>query len=120
LISPAAFAQSESATDDSSESVKALEESLQREKEELERAVTERESLLSDQAKIRDELEAERKALEEKQQQLLELCEKHNDANPNSPRVKYVIISALCEFCQRIGRSWSPLVFRLIWLGFAG
>jgi len=85
LISPAAFAQSDSSNADSADTLKALEESLQREKEELERAVTERESLLSDQEKIRDELEAERKALEEKQQRLLELCEKHNDANPNSP-----------------------------------
>ena len=34
---------------------------------------------------MRDELEAERAALEEKQQQLLELCEKHNEAKPNSP-----------------------------------
>ena len=81
---PVAYAQSESA-EDTSESVQALEESLQREKEELQRAVEEREALLADQAKVRDELETERKALEEKQEQLLELCEKHNDANPNAP-----------------------------------
>ena len=81
---PVAYAQSESA-EDTSESVQALEASLQREKEELQRAVEEREALLADQAKVRDELETERKALEEKQEQLLALCEKHNDANPNAP-----------------------------------
>ena len=83
----AVFAQSdESEAVDPQELIKELEERLAKEKEELENVKSQRESMQAEQEEIRDQLEAERDAIEAQEEKLFDLCEEHNELNPDNPK----------------------------------